>query len=415
MSQLSQKTERLHSLDSLRAIMMLLGIVLHTTTTYQGGEPSAGWPMRDPAASNEFLKWMLYVIHNFRMPIFMLVAGFFAALLFYDRSPKKMLINRVKRIVYPFAVFILLLWPLVTLAFSYANGVFSFIRPLDSAIGSMSINTSLSTFIENPIKLIPERTMHLWFLYYLIIFSVVSFGLGKLFQKLPWVTSKISRRFDHIIKKPLLKLVVFSLITFLLLLVMDSSWVATSTSFIPDGGTFTFYFFFYLVGWVLFKSKHLLSTFMQYDRLFTLAGLGIFTIYFLVDTSEVSVQLQALIKSTTVWLFIFGFTGLFLRYFSKHSATMRYISDSAYWVYLLHLPLTALIPGLIADWSIPVILKFSIVAGVTTFICFFTYHYLVRGTFIGQFLNGRKYSSRLSDIKTIEEPEPSTLKPSLVQ
>ena len=92
----SHKTERLHALDSLRAIMMMLGIVLHTSITYIGGKPSTGWPMRDPNTANSFLEWVLSMTHNFRMPIFMLVAGFFAALLFYDRSPKKMIINRIK-------------------------------------------------------------------------------------------------------------------------------------------------------------------------------------------------------------------------------------------------------------------------------------------------------------------------------
>ena len=75
------KTERLHALDSLRAIMMMLGIVLHSGVTYLGGEASNGWPLRDPSASSSFIYWLIAIIHNFRMPIFMVVAGFFAALL----------------------------------------------------------------------------------------------------------------------------------------------------------------------------------------------------------------------------------------------------------------------------------------------------------------------------------------------
>jgi len=35
----------------------------------------------------------------------------------------------------------------------------------------------------------------------------------------------------------------------------------------------------------------------------------------------------------------------------------------------------------------------------TGLICFVSYHYLVRGSFIGKFLNGRKYSRKLADIK----------------
>lgn len=393
-----KKSERIHAMDSLRAIMMLLGIVLHATITYMGGEPSSGWPLRDPNTFSQFQEWLLYYIHVFRMPIFMVVAGFFAALLFYERSPRKMLINRVKRILYPFVVAILILWPLTTLAFSYSNNVFSWNTSFDSPIGNMFVGTTFSSF-ENLNSFIPKRTMHLWFLYYLIMFSIVSYLLGLLFKKTPFLTSKITTIFNKIIQNPFLKLIFFTGLTYGLLQIIDKQ---TSFAFIPNFNTFAFYFYFYIFGWILFKSKTLLTTFMNFDWLFFILGTVIYTSYFLIPL-EYHPEVKTLINSTCLWLFIFGITGLFLRYGSNHSARMRYISDASYWVYLLHLPLTALLPGLIGDLKLPAIVKFSIVVVVTTLICFTTYHYLVRGTFIGKFLNGRKYSRKLSDITKAEE------------
>jgi membrane-bound acyltransferase YfiQ involved in biofilm formation len=71
---------------------------------------------------------------------------------------------------------------------------------------------------------------------------------------------------------------------------------------------------------------------------------------------------------------------------------MRYNSDASYWIYLLHLTFTILLPAFIVDWDIPAFAKFVFVLLVTSGICLVTYHYLVRSTFIGKFLNGRKYS-----------------------
>jgi peptidoglycan/LPS O-acetylase OafA/YrhL len=390
------KTERLHALDSLRAIMMMLGVVLHAVLTYIGGEPYAAWKIRDPLYFNTNLEWLSSFIHVFRMPIFMVVAGFFAALLFYERSPRRMIKNRMNRITYPFLVFVFLLFVPVMGGMDWTEAVFAG-NPEALQLASQQF-TSLS-------GLLPSRTMHLWFLYYLIMFSAVSFALGLIFQKLPALSGAIHRGFELVFQNPILRLVVFTVFTVGILLLMDRYWVATSTSFIPDLNTFVFYFFFYLFGWVLFKSKSLLSGFKKYDWLFTLTGIALFSWYFNTDRSEMELWMIISIRSLCCWLFIFGITGLFIRYGSNHSAVMRYVSDSSYWVYLLHLPLTIVIPGLIADWKLPGTTKFLFVMTITFGICLLTYHYFVRSTIIGQFLNGRKYSRRLSDIKPVERPK----------
>jgi hypothetical protein len=60
------------------------------------------------------------------------------------------------------------------------------------------------------------------------------------------------------------------------------------------------------------------------------------------------------------------------------------------------------------DWEIPAFAKFMIVLLVTSLICLVTYHYLVRSTFIGKFLNGRKYpikrkhsEEQIVEVKTV--------------
>lgn len=396
MKNIPHRTERLHALDSLRAIMMLLGVVLHSVITYIGGEPYAAWRIRDPNNFNINLEWVNAFIHVFRMPIFMLVAGFFAALLFYERGTRQMFKNRMSRITYPFLVFLLILFVPVAGGMSYTESVFA--SNPNAFKETIEQYSTLSSFI-------PSRTIHLWFLYYLIMFSVVSFLLGLLFKRLPKASQYIHKVFHAIFKQPILRLVVFTCLTIIILVFMDRYWVNTSTGLVPDFNTFVFYFFFYMVGWLIFKSKSLLSTFTKYDWLFTILGIAIFTWYFFTDTDTMHLWIIMAIRSLCCWLLILGVTGLFIRYGSQHSARMRYISDSSYWVYLLHLPLTILIPALIADWDISGVLKFLFVTFSTGVICLVTYHYFVRNSFIGKFLNGRKYSRKISDIKHSEAPK----------
>lgn len=368
------KSVRLHSLDSLRAIMMLLGLVLHSSESYNIGENDI-WP-RDPAATHVFLNYLNSLIHVFRMPIFYLVAGFFGAMLFYERGPEAMIRNRMKRIALPFIVFLLLLHPLIILALNFTARSFG--------ITLTEISTALT--------ILPSITYHLWFLYYLILLTIFSFVLAVLLKRTPGLTRKISKIYEWLIQRKFMAVITFSILLFIVMLYIWDYGVPTPISFIPDLGAFLFFILFYLIGWGLYTSKQSLQLFMQQDWLLTLSALLIYTIRF-VWSAYIDDVFIGIIHAVVTWMFVFGITGLFIHYTSQPNPRMRYVSDSSYWVFLIHLPLTIFIPGLIATWALPAIIKFLITLMGTTIVCFASYHYLVRATWVGQFLNGRKYSN----------------------
>lgn len=360
---------------------MMLGIVLHSAITYGTIDYGNSWILKDPISTHISNDFIVAFIHSFRMQIFFLVAGFFGALLFYDRSPAEMIKNRISRILFPFMVFLILLWPSIKFAFTYTALIFN-----DTPGAFSQASDDLFSWTSS----FPTNTFHLWFLYYLVLVTMLSIGFAFLFIRLKKVATIISQLFAWIIVRPLVRLLFFSAITCLVYMTIGTWSVATSASFIPNFLTLIYYFSFYLVGWVLFKSRKLLDHIKKGDWVSTILGFGFFFIHFIFYNSFNYYQ-HIIIKSIMVWLLIFGITGLFIRYASKYSPMMKYLSDSSYWVYLIHLTFTALIPGLIIDWAIPSTLKFLIVLFITGFLCFASYHYLVRDTFIGKFLNGKKY------------------------
>ena len=385
------KTERIHALDSLRAIMMLLGLVIHSAITYGIFDYGNAWTIKDPNHTGVFMDYTVALIHSFRMPIFFVVAGFFGAMLFFERSPVKMFKNRIDRILYPFIVFVFILSIAIIFSAAYTQGVFAGASdPFELAIAPLMI---LQTWL-------PPSTYHLWFLYYLLLITLASFLLALVFNRLPKFTNGVTSLLNQLLERPVLKVIVFSLLTVGLLFLMGGTWVKTSIEWTPDSGTFFFYFFFYGIGWILFKSKHLLHTFMQYDWMYFILGVVLKTVSFFFP-ENFNFELVIVLNSLIVWLLIFGITGLFIRYGSQHSMLMRYNSDSSYWIYLIHLPFTFLLPGLIADWNLPAFAKFILVLLMTSVISLITYHYLVRNTFIGKFLNGRKYSRQIFSKKVL--------------
>ncbi len=395
MQNFPHKTERLHSMDALRAIMMLLGLVIHSALTYAVTDWGSTWSLKDPNATHWTNDYIVNFIHVFRMQIFFFVAGFFGALLFYERQPRRMIKNRVQRIVLPFLVFVFLLWPSVMVFFIYTRLSFA---------GDPEAWSTATAFLTRSDGYIPGSTYHLWFLYYLALitgFTVIMAFIAKQFKAF---TKKTSGLFNRIIKHPVLRILVFASFTAVVYVFMNTSQVATSNSFIPDLNTFTYYAFYYVIGWILFKSKHLLDELKRMDWWSTALGIALFSVHFFWN-NEFAFYDAIIIKSVTVWCLIFGVTGLFIRFASNHSPIMRYISDASYWVYLVHLSFTALLPGLIINWALPATVKFLIVMLGTFFICFVSYHYLVRSTFIGQFLNGRKYSKKIKDIQLATAPK----------
>ncbi len=365
-------TQRIHAFDALRAAMMLLGLVLHSSEPYTLGA-DAYWP-KDPYAQGIFQNYLNSLIHVFRMPVFFLMAGFFGSLLFYKRNIGSMMKNRFSRITLPFALFLLLLHPAISWAARFTAGRF---------------HTVLSNSLMNP-TIFPKVTYHLWFLYYLIIITSVAIVLAMVLKRIPRISSPVVKSFNWLVKHQLAFILLHSILVFLMLVWIWDTWVPTSISFLPDYKILIFYLLFYSIGWLLFKSRDLLVHMMSFDRIFLFTALLIFTTKY-IFWSEIGDVIYGALNALIIWLFVFGYIGIFLRHANSHSAVIRYISDASYWVYLVHLPFTLFIPGLLVDLHIPAFFKFLIVLLLTTLACFLSYHYLVRATWIGEFLNGRRY------------------------
>ena len=82
---------------------------------------------------------------------------------------------------------------------------------------------------------------------------------------------------------------------------------------------------------------------------------------------------------------------LFVRFYNKFSKRIKYISDSSYWIYLIHPILIPFVGSVFYYEKINIHLQFLLSSILLTITCFMSYQYLVRKTFIGKFLNGKKF------------------------
>ena len=377
--------QRIHGLDATRAIMMMLGVVLHMGLSYITAPPGNTWPLRD-GASSPIMDMLIFFIHTFRMPVFFVIAGFFSHFLWSYRGAKAFAENRVKRIVIPFLVSWIFLYPAVKYSMNYGvTGTFELANGL--------LNFGLQT---------PGVLVHLWFLYFLILIYAVSLLFIKFEDMLEPLRAKTLQVFDSLITSPL-RVLWFAFPTFFLLL--PHGYLFTSTSIVPEIATFGTYGFFFLFGCLLFARKEHIKVFDEKVGLNLLLGF-----VFLVPNLMAIVKLKsegidtfalksiaALTGSLLTWFFIFGIIGLLNRVFSRENKVIRYLVDASYWIYLIHLPICLLFASLLKPVEMSLWFKFFIGVAGTYFLTIGSYQLFVRYTIIGEYLHGRK-----------QRPSPST-------
>ncbi len=97
-----------------------------------------------------------------------------------------------------------------------------------------------------------------------------------------------------------------------------------------------------------------------------------------------------LLQAAFAWAMTFCWMGFFRSMITRENGVLRYLSDSAYWMYLAHLPPLIVLQSLISRWPYPAWLKLGVLSAVMLGLLLASYHWLVRDKPVGWFLNGRR-------------------------
>jgi glucans biosynthesis protein C len=374
---------RLHSLDALRASMMLLGLVLHSAVSYITTPLGPAWPYKDPNTSIVF-DVLVFSIHLFRMPAFFVVSGFLAALLYQRDGTAGFLSNRMRRVLIPLVMFWGVMMPLCGYGFVFSARQVGGPMPWDYLTDQ--------PLLRQPIL------GHLWFLYYLMLFYLAALPVMFLAGRVPaGVRARVDRVFSATVTEwwgPLAA----GIITAVTLIPMTAPGLDTEPALLPPLRVLVAYGVFFGFGWLLFHHHHLLESVGRRHVPAMVAGAittAAYAIVVLQPARFADVRVWHLtgvsLAGVATWLLIFGLLGLFVRRLSAHRPLVRYLSDASYWMYLTHLAPAAWLPGVFAHLDLPAAIKFLLVFGTTTLVTLVTYHYFVRSTAIGELLNGRRY------------------------
>lgn len=234
---------------------------------------------------------------------------------------------------------------------------------------------------------------HLWFLYYLLWlvagFSVIAF-LSRWVSWIRFPAATVLSRWRAAWFIPLVLLPQ--------LLMTQTFGCDTATGIIPWPPKLAYYGVFFAIGALLFTKGGMRDRFGR--RWWAWGGVAIPVLFFGLHAfhqrSEGGETWMAWHLATCVlavvyaWCMIAAMVGLFRWCFPAERRSIRYLSDSAYFLYLAHLPLIMAAQVWVSDWDLPAWFKFGLVTGIPTLLLLGIYQIAVRYTFIGAILNGRK-------------------------
>ncbi len=380
---LPHREERLHALDHLRAVAMLLGIALHAGISFM--TLPFPWAARDVSRHWSFDP-LIGIIHGFRMQLFFFLAGFFARLVCERLGVWRFAKHRLQRIGVPFVVGMVVLLPLL-------GGLWAW------GMGRMEPPVKLP--MEAPRNWTAIPTGHLWFLeYLLVLYGLATAGVALGRQVPRRVLAWVDRAFDWLMNSWLRAVL---LVPLTVLCLWDGPSLGeveqSGVSLLPKLRAVGYYGLFFTVGWWLHRRRPCLAVLTHGIKWGFAGGALALLVYWAVLISQPKPGQPDFLMLKTVglaaaaayaWLMIFAATGWFLRFTGQHRPWLRYLADASYWCYLIHLPLVIWLQILVARWPVNGWIKFAGINLVAMGLLLLTYQWFVRYSFVGAILNGRR-------------------------
>jgi len=379
--------ERLHGLDAVRGIALLFGVVVHASMSWLPGAQHF-WVVQD-ASPSALAGLAFYVPHMFRMLLFFLLAGFFARMACERLGAKDFIRDRARRIAAPLAsAWFPALMAIVAVAAWNAW---------------LANNGHMPPPPETP-PLSPRNfpLTHLWFLYVLLLCYAAALLVRATLGRSP-VAMRFADAGVRLLSSPIgPMLLALPLGIALLLHAKWYAWFGIPTpdqSLYPNLAACTAFGSAFGFGWLLQRQPALLQGWAArwplHLGIAMLATTGCLWHVGLAPqlapaSRDIAGFAYAVAYALAGWSWTFALVGLGLRFLSGHSRVRRYLADASYWIYIAHLPLVMALQVAMSRVQWPWFVEFALVLAVAMTLLLLGYDLLVRNSFIGAWLNGRR-------------------------
>lgn len=351
---------RLHYLDNLRWISILLLFPVHAAVVF-----SAGWFGYYVTSDYTFpaALWIIVSIMPWLMPLLFCGAGMSTKFALRKRTPAVYLKDRVTRLLVPFLAGLVLLCPVLAY-----YGLKSDASYTGSYGGAVVYFFSTLTSARDPTGFTGEFNFeHLWFIFYLFVISVVALGVILLGKKQTWFHFNPGR-----VSLPVLVLLFLPL------------WLMIALGPGESGYSLVAYFFMFLIGYYLFSQDSVQDLLEQYWSVLVAAWI-LLTVCMIVFSGEIlsgNLTLIDVIASPfsplTGWVGVLALLGMGRHLMNTTIPLTAYLGAASYPVYILHQPILVAVAWYVLLWAAPPAVQFVVIVVFSVLLTFACYELLRR-------------------------------------
>jgi uncharacterized protein (DUF2147 family) len=388
----SSRDVRRHDIDWLRVFATYLLLLFHVGMVFN---PAPFYHVRNTDVSFFFLI-LCGFIGLWHMPLFFLLAGWSAFASLSARGTGEFLRERFFRLFVPLVTGCILLMPSIKyLELSSgldANYTGLYVAPALQESFRQVIPSGLpdaAPFNESFLEFLPTffadlsrfTWAHLWFVVYLLTFTILYLPLfGRILRAREWFEGTLSPVWVY---APILPLA-------LIQVTMRERWPGLQ-NLIDDWANFAYYSLFLIAGFLLARFPDL-ETAAHRERKRALAIGLLATLVLLLGVLGAFSSPAVLLAHTAIagWCFVVAFLGWGRQALSFTTPALRYLTESAFPVYLLH-QAAIVIPGyFLIQLPLGLWTKFVLLFVVSSALTLAVYHLLVRPFAVPRFLCGMK-------------------------
>ena len=348
---------RYFGLDFARAVLMLMGIIYHSSLIYI---IDSQWHISHPQKSQIF-NILSEFIHYFRMNAFYIIAGFFFVLVIEKYETKKILTERIVK----------LFIPLLVIGFSI-NNYFNGVHPEYAAMWSFEY------------IFYGQWVHHLWFIGNLIFYYIFAiFFVGN------FTTAKV--------RAHSLKIIVFFALAVTPTLWILLTWLGMKISptrvLFLSFETALGYFPYFVLGMYFWGQRDRCFAAMTPSNamIISMVSLVLIVIMQTVDLKSISWILYLFVNGLTggvlsiamiMWLNCIG---------NKANKLVGKLTDSSYSIYLLHDPLIVFIyVTFLAAIELNIFLSYALLCSAVFIVTYFSHFFLIKKSIVLMLLiNGK--------------------------